>query len=145
MRIKELSAATGVPVDTIRHYEKAGLLRSPHRSDNNYRRYAVADAQRLAFIRNCRALDMSLDEVRELIAFLDHPQPDCSAVDRVIEQHLAHVRARLAGLQRLEAQLTRLAAACGAVKPEDRCGIVLALGSEAPATTFPAGRGVHTT
>lgn len=140
MRIKELSVATGVPVDTIRHYEKAGLLAVPERHENNYRHYGQADTQRLRFIRNCRALDMSLDEVRVLLAFIDHPASDCSPVDAVVDEHLVHVRERLAALQLLERQLETLRRACGQARPHAACGIVLALsGDSAPPARHRAG------
>lgn len=144
MRIKQLAAAAAVPVDTIRHYEKAGLLGAPRRHANGYRDYDRADAERLRFIRHCRDLDMSLDEVRELLHFLDHPSPDCSAADAVVRNHLAHVRERLAALRRLERQLVRLVAACGHPRPQERCGIVLALSAPDAAPPRRAGRGVHT-
>jgi Cd(II)/Pb(II)-responsive transcriptional regulator len=145
MRIKDVSEATGVPVDTIRHYEKAGLLPEPARGGNNYRRYTDAEVQRLRFIRNCRSLDMSLDEVRPLLEFLDHPQADCSKVDAVIEGHLAHVRERLASLQVLERQLELLTQVCGQQRAQELCGIVMALSKDAPGGVPPTGRGVHTT
>ena len=147
MRIQELATAAGMPVDTIRHYEKAGLVAEPRRSANGYRDYAEPDLQRLRFIRHCRELDMSLPEVRELLHFLDHPRPDCSAADRVVEQHLAHVRERLAALGRLERQLVRLVAACQHPRPAQRCGIVLALAAPERGKTRARGRaarGVHT-
>ncbi|MGA0609532.1 Cd(II)/Pb(II)-responsive transcriptional regulator [Caldimonas sp. KR1-144] len=141
MRIGELATAAAMDVETVRFYEKAGLLPAAAREANGYRRYGEAAAQRLRFIRNCRALDMSLDEVRELLAFIDAPKPDCGAVDQVVERHLAHVRERLDGLRRLEVQLAGLLGACASAKAEERCAIVLAL-SQAEA---PAGvRGVHT-
>ena len=133
MRIKQLASAADVPVDTIRHYEKAGLLGAPRRTGAGYRDYAAADVERLRFIRHCRELDMSLAEVRELLGFLDHPAPDCSAADAVVRNHLAHVRERLAALRRLERQLVRLVAACGHPRPAERCGIVLALRGPDPA------------
>ena len=143
MRIKELSVATGVPVDTIRHYEKAGLLAAPERQENNYRHYAEADTQRLRFIRNCRALDMSLDEVRVLLVFIDHPASDCSPVDAVVDEHLQHVRERLAALQILERQLETLRRACGQARPHVTCGIVLALSGDAPQPARHRGGSVH--
>lgn len=130
MRIKELAAAVGLPPDTIRHYEKAGLLTAPARGDNNYRRYSASDAQRLRFIRNCRALDMSLGEVRVLLAYLDAPQPDCSPVTQVVAEHLAHVRDRLKVLRELERQLKSLQHACNHAHPDELCGVVLALGAD---------------
>lgn len=141
MRIKELSEATGVPADTIRHYEKAGLLPSPPRGDNNYRRYGEADAQRLRFIRNCRALDMSLHEVRVLLAYLDAPQPDHEPVRAVVETHLAHVRERLAVLRQLEQQLTRLRQACDHAHPGELCGVLQVLAGDPP--VHPAQGAVH--
>lgn len=142
MRIRELSAAADVPVDTIRHYEKAALLAPPRRGGNGYRDYGKPDLERLRFIRHCRELDMSLPEVRELLHFIDHPSPDCSAADRVVQQHLAHVRERLAALRRLERQLVRLVGACQHPRPEARCGIVMALSApDAPAASKRRGRG----
>jgi len=151
MRIKQLADAAGVPVDTIRHYEKAGLLGAPRRTGSGYRDYAAADVERLRFVRHCRDLDMSLDEVRELLDFLDHPRPDCSAADAVVRNHLAHVRERLAALRRLERQLVRLVGACSHPRPQERCGIVMALSApDAAPNAAPdarparrAARGVH--
>jgi DNA-binding transcriptional MerR regulator len=148
MRIQALAAAANVPVDTIRHYEKTGLLAAPRRGANGYRDYAEPDLERLRFIRHCRELDMSLPEVRELLHFLDHPSPDCSAADRVVQEHLAHVRERLAALRQLERQLVRLVGACSHPRPEQRCGIVLALSAPdhpaSPRRRRGAARGVHT-
>jgi DNA-binding transcriptional MerR regulator len=142
MRIKEISDVTALPVDTIRHYEKAGLLGAPKRGENNYRRYGTGDVQRLRFIRNCRALDMSLDEVRVLLDFIDHPGSDCSPVDAVVDEHLAHVRDRLKALRILERQLETLRKACGQTRPRADCGIVLALSGNPPSSTQTRG-GVH--
>ena len=143
MRTQELASAAGMPADTIRHYEKSGLIAPPRRGDNGYRNYAMADLERLRFIRHCRELDMSLPEVRELLQFLDHPRPDCSAADRVVQEHLAHVRERLAALRRLERQLVRLVAACKHPRPQARCGIVLAL-SAPDAAEVPTAKKRHT-
>jgi len=141
MKIGELAAAAGVPVETVRFYEKQGLLPAPARHDNNYRRYDDAALQRLRFIGNCRALDMSLEEVRTLLDFIDRPKADCSPVDALVAEHLRHVRSRMAELKALEKQLKLLQAACGHAKPRELCGIVLAL-SDGPALQ-PARRGVH--
>jgi Cd(II)/Pb(II)-responsive transcriptional regulator len=120
MRIGELATAAGLEVETVRYYEKAGLLPAPARRDNNYRRYDDTALQRVTFIRNCRALDMSLDEVRILLRFIDRPGGDCSPVDALVAEHLGHVRRRLAGLRQLERQLVLLQQACGHAKPQ-RC------------------------
>lgn len=141
MRIGELAQAAGFDVETVRYYEKAGLLAPPARRDNNYRRFDAAALHRLRFIGNCRALDMSLDEIRVLLRFIDHPDDDCSPVDALVAEHLGHVRERLRMLRQLERQLELLQRACGRAEPNAVCGIVLALGSDTPAAS-PA-RGVH--
>lgn len=113
MRIGELSKATGVDIDTIRFYEKSGLLPGPARSDNGYRDYAHAHLERLAFIRHCRALDMSLADVAQLLASLDTEDAEQLAqVDGLVEAQLARVRARLASMLALEQQLVALKARC---------------------------------
>jgi DNA-binding transcriptional MerR regulator len=145
MRIKQLAEAAEVPVDTVRHYEKAGLLGAPQRSDNGYRVYLTSDLDRLRFIRHCRDLDMSLDEVRELLQFVDHDSPDCQAADAVVQTHLRHVRERLSALRRLERQLVQLVGACQHPCPQERCGIMQALAAPDAASRVrrtPA-RGVH--
>ncbi|MEW6706833.1 MAG: Cd(II)/Pb(II)-responsive transcriptional regulator [Pseudomonadota bacterium] len=141
MKIGELARAAGLPVETVRFYEKQGLLPAPARQDNNYRRYDARALQRLRFIGNCRALDMSLDEVRTLLDFIDQPRADCSAVDALVDEHLRHVRSRIAELRALEKQLKLLQSACGHQRPHEVCGIVLALSNEQAAS--PPRRGVH--
>lgn len=113
MRIGELSKATGVDIETIRFYEKSGLLPGPARSDNGYRDYAHAHLERLAFIRHCRALDMSLADVAQLLASLDTEDAEqLTQVDGLVEAQLARVRARLASMLALEQQLVALKARC---------------------------------
>nr|MCU0927283.1 MerR family transcriptional regulator [Hydrogenophaga sp.] len=84
MQIKALSAATGVDVETIRYYERQGLLPAPPRQANGYRDYGQAQLERLAFVRHCRALDMPLADVRQLLAALDAPGPECGDVNALI-------------------------------------------------------------
>src|SRR5574343_1028140 len=74
MHIKDLARRTGVDTETIRYYEQQGLLPAPARRDNGYRDYGDAHLERLAFIRHCRALDMPLADVRQLLGFLDQPE-----------------------------------------------------------------------
>ena len=124
MQIKALSAATGVDTDTIRYYEREGLLPAPARQANGYRDYTGAHLERLAFIRHCRALDMPLADVRQLLAALDAPDAECGDVNALIDQHLARVRARLASLRALEKQLRRLRTACSGQPGEAGCGIL---------------------
>lgn len=124
MRIGELGHATGVDIETIRYYEKAGLLPAPARQANGYRAYGAAHLERLAFIRHCRALDMPLAEVRRLLDFVVHPEAQCGDVDRLIDEQLARVRARLESLRALEKQLTTLRAHCARGSTAGECGIL---------------------
>lgn len=124
MRIGELGQAAGVDVETIRYYEKDGLLPPPARSSNGYRAYGSAHLERLAFIRHCRALDMPLADVKRLLTFSEHPEADCGDINVLIEAQLSRVRARLKSMRALERQLTALRATCDARHTAGECGIL---------------------
>ena len=124
MKIGELASATGCPVETIRYYERERLLPAPARSDGNYRLYTQAHAERLTFIRNCRILDMTLDEIRALLTLRDLPLDQCQGVNAVIDEHIEHVEARLAGLLALQTQLVELRARCQSTDPAEACAIL---------------------
>lgn len=101
LRIGEAAKRTGVSAANIRYYEKEGLLTPALREDNDYRLYGDQDLHRLRFIRMCRAMDMSLDEVRSLLALDGHNPSDCHAASQTVEAHLGHVRHRLQELRKL--------------------------------------------
>jgi Cd(II)/Pb(II)-responsive transcriptional regulator len=124
MRIGELGQATGVDIETIRYYEKAGLLPAPARSRNGYRAYGPAHLERLSFIRHCRALDISLADVKRLLEFVAHPDADCGDIDRLIDAQLDRVRARLKSMRALERQLAALRGRCGSSHVAGECGIL---------------------
>jgi Cd(II)/Pb(II)-responsive transcriptional regulator len=124
MHIGELAQRTGVPVETIRYYERVGLVARPARRTNNYREYSTPHAERLRFIVNCRVLDMSIDEIRALLRVADHPSGSCADANATIEQHLAHVRRHLNDLRRLERQLRELQRRCAAPGQAQACGIL---------------------
>jgi DNA-binding transcriptional MerR regulator len=125
MRIKELAEAAGVDVDTIRYYEKQGLLPEPSRQENGYRDYASAHLERLAFIRHCRALEMPLADIRRLLGALDAPSEPHPDVDRLVQEQIDKVRARLKSMRALEKQLLLLQASCGRCDEEGTdCGIL---------------------
>jgi DNA-binding transcriptional MerR regulator len=88
VRIGDLSAATGTPVETICFYEHERLLPPARRAENNYRIYTTSHVERLAFIRQCRNLDMTLDEVRALLALRDTPSEDCGEVNALLDEHI---------------------------------------------------------
>ena len=131
MRIGELAAATGVDVETIRYYEREGLLQPPARRANGYRAYGKGHLERLAFVRHCRALDIPLAEVRRLLEFVAHPARDCGDIDHLIDEQLARVRARLKSMRALERQLAPLRKQCAAGHATGECGILHELGAPA--------------
>ena len=151
MRIGELSCATGTPVETIRFYERKGLLPAPARTAGNYRSYGPAHVDRLAFVRHCRALDMTLDEIRVLLKFRDAPHADCAGVNALLDEHIGHVAARIGALRALQRQLKALREQCRQVRAASQCGILNGLADaslqqlEPPDPSHPPGhvRGAH--
>lgn len=133
MRIGDLARATGTPVQTIRFYEQQGLLAPPRREQNNYRVYVDAHVERLAFIRQCRSLDMTLDEIRSLLSLRERPGPDCSEVDALLDEHIGHVAQRIRELRALERELRALRARCTTPHALAECGILQQLDSAAAA------------
>lgn len=124
MKIGALSSSTGVPIDTIRHYEREGLLPETARTEGNYRVYDTAHAQRLSFIRHCRGLDMTLDEIRVLLHFKDAPSENCGEVNALLDQHIGHVAHRIRELRALEKQLRGLRDTCRTAQDAAHCGIL---------------------
>lgn len=124
MKIGQVAEQAGIPVETVRYYEKIGLLPPPDRQPNGYRHYRQAHLDRLLFIRRCRNLDMAQDEIRELVRLADQPDADCSQVDALLARHLEHVRERLEELGQLESTLTRLQQACSEGRTVAECGIL---------------------
>jgi DNA-binding transcriptional MerR regulator len=130
-RIGEAAQQSGVSAANIRYYEKEGLLSPGARGDNSYRLYSAADVHQLRFIRLCRAMDMSLHEVRSLLALDLRRKQDCDAARNTLDDHLQHVRARLAELHALEADLLALRNRCDG--SDDHCHIIEALHARADA------------
>lgn len=127
MKIGELAKATSTQVETIRFYEREGLLPSPGRTESNYRAYDESHVQRLAFIRHCRCLDMSLEEIRVLLEYKDRPQENCGQVDQLLDEHIGHVVRRIKELRVLEKELRALKASCGANLAVQDCRILAGL------------------
>lgn len=124
MRIGELSKKLGIDVETIRFYEREGLIKNPLRERNGYRDYADEQVQQLAFVRHCRALGMSLEEIRWLRNFIATPNQDCSAVNILIARQLKKVSARLTSLRALKRQLDLLKHQCTLPRRGRECGIL---------------------
>ena len=134
MRIGELSAATGTPVETVRLYEREGLLPPARRADNNYRMYLPAHVERLAFIRQCRCLDIALDEIRALLDLRDAQAENCGGVNVLLDGHIGHVAQCIRELRALEKDLKALRARCTSPRPVDTCAMLNELDSAASAS-----------
>ncbi|MBL0123788.1 MAG: Cd(II)/Pb(II)-responsive transcriptional regulator [Betaproteobacteria bacterium] len=124
MKIGEVAKLTNTPVDTIRFYEREGLIAAPDRRENGYRTYGQSELERLSFIRHCRALDMPLAEIRLLVDFTMRPRQDCKDVDAIVEEQLKRVKARLKSMRALEKQLEVLRARCDSHHSTAECGIL---------------------
>ncbi len=111
MTIGRLATETGVRVETIRYYERVGLLTAPARSDSGYRLYDRDGVRRLKFIRQARMLGFSLAEVGTFFRMMAG-DAGCEEVKSLTEQHLLAIRTRIAELQRLEATLAEISSAC---------------------------------
>ena len=112
MKIGELAAATDCHFETIRYYEKVGLLPKPERTASGYRAYRKGDIARVRFITRGRALGFSLDEIRRILHLSESPDLSCAEVDTLARQHLAEVREKLAHLQRMETELLATVERC---------------------------------
>lgn len=129
MKIGELADVAQCTVETVRYYEKEGLLPLPARTAANYRDYGRPHLERLRFIRNCRALDMTHEEIRTLLGLIDQAVDDCSGVNQLLDEHIAHVDARIAELALLKQQLGELRLRCQSQQGVDSCGILQGLAS----------------
>ena len=128
MKIGELSSATNTPVETIRFYEREGLLPAPARTEGNFRLYGESHVGRLGFVRACRALDMNLEEIRILLRVRDGSHEDCSEVNALLDEHVEHVEERISELRQLSKDLRALREQCREVSAADQCGIMKGLG-----------------
>lgn len=112
LTIGKLATATGTNVETIRYYEKAGLLRPPARTGGNYRSYQPGDLERLRFIRRTRDLGFSLDEVRTLLDLAAERDRDCGRVDEIAQRHLHEIDRKIADLMMLRRELAGMISSC---------------------------------
>jgi len=126
MTIGRLAKETGVNIDTIRYYERHGLLPHPSRRESGYREYARADVARLSFIRRAKELGFSLADIAELLS-LSHERRDVRGVKRKAEEHLADVERKIDELKRVRRGLKTLIDACPGHGVLETCPIVTAL------------------
>ncbi|WP_084695819.1 MerR family transcriptional regulator [Arenimonas donghaensis] len=112
MKIGEVAAASGCHQETIRYYERIGLLPRPARTAGGYRAYTGQDVERIRFITRGRDLGFSLDEIRSLLRLAEDPELSCEEVDSLARHHLSEIRARQKELQRIARELERTIAGC---------------------------------
>ncbi len=143
MKIGELAKTTGTQVETVRFYEREGLLPKAARTEGNYRVYSQAHAERLGFIRNCRNLDMTLNEIRALLRFKDAPSENCGDVNSLLDEHIGHVAERIRELRVLESALNALRLQCGEAHAAKDCGILQGLSDASKAAPIKSRRSAH--
>ena len=118
MRIGELAKATGTKAETIRYYEREGILPAADRTDSNYRDYSDGHLATLIFVRRARALGFTMAQVRELLALSDHEDKPCRDVDQLVQRQLGEVTRKIADLTALQDELQHMLRSCQA----DRIG-----------------------
>ena len=127
LTIGDMGKATATKVETIRYYERIGLLPKPSRTTSNYRDYGQAELGRLSFIRRSRDLGFSLDQVRALLGLSDDRSCDCAGIDKIASEHLLEVDRKIADLKALRRELKAVIDSCdGGTIAE--CRIIEALG-----------------
>ena len=124
--IGALAKATGTKVETIRYYERIGLLAAPARTSGNYRAYGADHLARLSFVRRSRDLGFSIDAVRDLLRLSDQRRRDCGSVGAIAHAHVIEIERKIADLKALRRELRDLMAQCGDGKVTD-CRVIEAL------------------
>ncbi len=124
MKISELAKIAQTQAETIRFYEREGLLPQPSRTESNYRFYDQSSIERLAFIRHCRSLDMALEEIRTLLHFKNAPNAQCGDVNSLLDAHIGHVSTRIRELKTMEKTLRAMRLQCRDAQSAKDCGIL---------------------
>jgi DNA-binding transcriptional MerR regulator len=138
MRTSELAGQVGVNPETLRYYERRGLLHEPPRTASGYRDYPAGAVTLLGFIKRAQQLGFTLDDVEELL-HLDRGGPDgCNAARELTQDRLADLQARIADLQRMRDSLTELISTCGLPRTDRSCSLLAALGEQPPSASHPS-------
>ncbi len=118
IQIGEVARSLGLNPKTIRYYEEIGLLPEPQRTEGGYRVYTQAEVERIDFIRRARALELSLDEVREILGFRDQGEAPCPYVLHMLDEKVKEIERRISGLRELQRELRALRTQAAALPPE---------------------------
>lgn len=124
LTIGRLARASGVNLETIRYYERLGLMPEPPRTEGGHRLYDEPHRRRLSFIRRARELGFTLEQIRELLRLSDEEGQPCGAVVRIAGAHLEDVRRKIADLTRLEAILAKAVARCAHTASGPDCAVL---------------------
>ncbi len=131
LTISAVARRARVPLDTIRYYERRGLLPAPPRSSGGYRQYPADAVRRVTFIKRAQALGFTLEEIGELLALRVIPDGTCGAVERRARAAMLRIESKLAELTRMRDAISRLATACRSEHPPDECPMLTALDEQA--------------
>jgi MerR family mercuric resistance operon transcriptional regulator len=127
MTIGELARQSGVGIETIRFYERRGLIEKPERPESGFRKYAPEIVSRVRFIRRAKELGFSLREISELLAFRVTPETSCTEVKTRAEKKIADIDSKIESLRAMRNALAKLVSACRMARPTGECPILEAL------------------
>lgn len=134
--IGQLAKAAGVNLETVRYYERIGLMPAPARTESGHRAYDDKHIRKLAFIRRARELGFSIDDIRTLLTLAEPERASCAEVNEIASAHLSEVRTKLNDLARLEQILARTVARCSG-NHAPSCPVLDMLGSSTTGTLTP--------
>ncbi|GAB2675471.1 Cd(II)/Pb(II)-responsive transcriptional regulator [Aliiglaciecola aliphaticivorans] len=137
MKIGQLADKTGLSIQTIRFYERKALLAAPQRTQSNYRRYSDEALKQLLFIKQCRALDMTIEEISLVLETRAKPDSSCGTVNATIDKHIDDIEQRITELNALRQSLVTIRSACTDNKKVKECGVLHQLEIIAETRTTP--------
>jgi Cd(II)/Pb(II)-responsive transcriptional regulator len=124
MKIGQLADKTGLSIQTIRFYERKKLLAAPQRTQSNYRLYSDEALKQLLFIKQCRALDMTIEEISLVLETRANPDNSCESVNATIDKHIEDIESRIIELNALQKTLLSFRSACEDDKKVKDCGVL---------------------
>ncbi|MFW8589683.1 Cd(II)/Pb(II)-responsive transcriptional regulator [Glaciecola sp. 2405UD65-10] len=124
MKIGQLADKTGLSIQTIRFYERKALIAAPERTQSNYRSYSDEALKQLLFIKQCRALDMTIEEISLVLETRANPDNSCESVNATIDNHIEDIESRIIELNALQKTLLSFRSACEDDKKVKDCGVL---------------------
>ena len=136
MRIGELARKTGCEVETIRYYEREGLIGVPARTTSGYREYRADHLEQLHFVRHCRSLGMPLADIKLLLSYKHDSSLACDVINDLLDEQIRRVKQKMTALRALDKQLQGLRARCASKRTAGECGILKSLVDAAEGEPF---------